>query len=813
MTNPWKGLSSYEETDDSIYKFRGRTNAANGLYQLISNNLFCTLYGKMGCGKTSLLQAGIFPLFRLQSFLPVVIRLKKGNGSLADSLIKSLETECKTRKVSIDPNPKWVPRTGGQIDEDYKLWEFLYSHEFHDKEGNVVAPVIAIDQIEEAFNDQYEKACELLKQLYYLVSDDLRLPKDCNANFRIVVTIREDDLYLLEDAIGDGRYGVLKQNRYRLEPLTDKEAREVIALGEQFFEKGEEKAIAEKILALSKEGSAHVSTYMLSLICSQLFTSTNGHIALKNVQDSSTGLLQSFYEDSIKHVSKDTKEYIETKLISGDRKSFIPLDVFKQNVDPADIKTLMEGEYKMVQEIKAGTTPCVELLHDSLAKAIRKYKEEEEDRKRQEKEKQDLIRQQEEELARIAEEEEVARKRRVRTLTWAGILVLLVIGSLLAVAGLLKMQANERRDQMYLERRDKEVIMEKYDSLGVDVAFKEDVSVRKLWWEGELKVTAVLGNGKSVVLGNYAVNKTSKNNVYISRDYKDGPLLFTLSFDTLYSQFRNDTILTKISELSDPKNTNYLQVRLRDSYQYGGTVLMSDSICSHPIENAIVVMGNEITYTDAWGKFLFQLPDSISEDTEILVFKRGFETMGNLKVSDFRSNQGKQQKGKISMKFDKNSSYFDSLYINYREVKALCEGIDNVKDSIRSVIGFKPYGRGKNEISFPISYVGTEEMTGKIHFYWIFEGSEEGVAQIKGYYWYSGDQSDYKYHFITSGTSLKPSINPTDSLRYRTFELKSRDVANNEEIIKGRYCTNKTKPWEFNIFVQSNKIAESVTKR
>ncbi len=813
MMNPWKGLSSYEETDDTIYKFKGRTKAANELYLQISNNLFCTLYGKMGCGKTSLLQAGIFPLFRLQSFLPVVIRLKEDDGSLADSLIKALETECKIREVSIDPNPKWGQRTGGQIDKGYKLWEFLYSNEFHDKDGNVVSPVIAIDQIEEAFNEHYEEACELLRQLYYLVSDDLRLPKDCNANFRVVVTIREDDLFLLEDAIGDGRYGVLKQNRYRLEPLTDKEAREVIALGEQFFEKGEEEAIAEKILALSKEGSAHVSTYMLSLICSQLFTSTNGHIALKDVQDSSTGLLQSFYEASIKHVNKDTKKYIETQLISGDRKTFIPLDEFKQKVDPADVKTLMEGEYKMVQEIKAGTTPCVELLHDSLAKAIKKYKDEEEERKRQEKEKQELIRQQEEELTRIAKEEEAARKRRVRRLTWAGVIVFLVIGSLLTTAAILKKLADDRRNQMYLERRDKEVIMEKFDSLGVDVSFKEDISVRKLWWEGELKVTAILDDGESEVLGNFAVNKTSKNNVYVPRKYKDGPLLLTLSFDTLYSQFRNDTILTKISELSDPKNNNCLQVRLKDSYLYGGTVLMSDSIGSRPIENAIVVMGNEITYTDAWGKFLFQLPDSINEDTEIFVFKRGFETIGNLKVSNFRSDQGKQFKGNISMRFDKNSSHYDSLSINYKEVKVLCERIDYVEDSIMKVKGFKPYGRGKNQISFPISYVGTEETTGMIHLFWIFEGPEEGMATIKGVYWYSGDKSDYKYHFITSGKSLKPSLNLTDSLRYRTFELKSRDIANNEEIIKGKYCTNKTKPWEFNIFVQSNKIAESATKK
>ena len=816
MMNPWKGLSSYEEADDSIYKFKGRTKAANELYQLISNNLFCTLYGKMGCGKTSLLQAGIFPLFRLQSFLPVVIRLKESDGSLADSMIKSLETECKNREVSIDLNPKWGQRTGGQIGEDYKLWEFLYSHEFHDNEGNVVAPVIAIDQIEEAFNEQYEKACELLKQLYYLVSDDLRLPKECNANFRVVVTIREDDLYLLEDAIGDGRYGVLKQNRYRLEPLTDEEAREVIALGEQFFEKGEEKAITEKILALSKEGSAHVSTYMLSLVCSQLFISTNGHIALKDVQDSSTGLLQSFYEDSIKHVNKDTKDYIETKLISGDRKSFIPLDVFKQEVDPADVKTLMEGEYKMVQEIKAGTTPCVELLHDSLAKAIRKYKDEEEERKRQEKErqkllerqereKQELVRLQEEELARIAEEEQLAKAERFRKLLYTGIAVLGLVLGLLALSVWYKIKKDQEETARVEAEDARKRAEEELGNLDVNVTFDE-TAVHNLWWVGELKVLAVSGDSVQQIGKSFRVTKESLNHVSIGKEQGDKKLLFVISYPQDERRFQPDTIPTSRSQLIASRNQVRLTVKLASPYEYEGKIVMSDSLV-RPVENALVVIGNEVAYTDAHGEFLFQLAEPVSDDTDVLIFKRGYTIKNNLMASSFDSAGVK--------KWDKTYSLELENRENYLKKKKDCERIDSFRNSILNIpdtISFVPYGI-KGITTIPINYAGLRSKTGNICFIWRFVGKKNSRTLVKGYYWYDDDMSPYRYHFIESGFSLEPLLDPTDSLYYRSFDLRSMDVAGNDEIIKGRYCTsNGHKRWEFNIFVQSNKIAESVAK-
>ena len=79
--NPWAGLSSYEDPAKAKREgrkeklFCGRDDESRQLSQLISGNIFVTLYGKSGMGKTSLLNAGVFPPLRQRAYLPVSIRL------------------------------------------------------------------------------------------------------------------------------------------------------------------------------------------------------------------------------------------------------------------------------------------------------------------------------------------------------------------------------------------------------------------------------------------------------------------------------------------------------------------------------------------------------------------------------------------------------------------------------------------------------------------------------------------------------------------------------------------------------------------
>ena len=790
MNNPWKGLSSYEEKDKNIYEFRGRTTAANELYLLLSNNLFCTLYGKMGCGKTSLLQAGIFPLLRQKSFLPVIIRLNMSNQEdLTDFVVQAIEEECDKQSVCIKKNENWKYDNNAQHSKSYKLWEYLYSHVFINEKQEFVFPVIAIDQIEEAFKEKYEQACELLSQLYYLVSDDLRLPNNCYANFRVIMIIREDDLYLLEDAINDGGFNILKQNRYRLAPLTDDEALEIIEIGSSYFNEGEKNKITSKILRLSKEESSHVSTYMLSLICSQLFINSKGEIiGLNDIPESSTGLMQTFYESSIKHVSPETKLYIENDLVKDDRRNIVPLKEFKNTVGVNDFSLLIDGESKMVQEITAGTTRCIELIHDSLAKAIKKYKDEEKEREKQERQRQLLIEQQEEEKRELIRRYKKNRRRATRSFTIFAAIALLGVGY--CIKYLYDKAADEKKDKIEAERQ-----------LGlrkITVTLKEDDAVRSLWWEAALQVIAKT-NTKDTILIDSIINKTNLGSVFFSEIEADNikSLLVTLSYPEHKSFHKEIIPVEKDSIIKEIPII--LPVRLKEPVYYGGQVVMSDSLTDYQIENAIVILGNDVTFTDGQGKFMFQLQEA-NDTTELIVIKKKYKQhLTNIISGDFNL-KGQAPESMILMDLEDST--------NFKRARIWC-----TKDVQFNKKEFKNNEKTEKQIFHQkvstIKYEGISQSENLIHFFLVFEGDKSGDMNIRGYYYY-GSEKKYGYRCVINGHS--ELLKDSEGLSYRSFEFTSLDIANNEETIKGKYYTSDPKkdlPWEFNIFIGSRKIAES----
>src|SRR6266481_2282521 len=70
---PWPGPAAYSEGDAGF--FQGRAAETAELLRLIHAEPVCVLYALSGLGKTSLLQAGVFPRLRAEGWLPVRIRL------------------------------------------------------------------------------------------------------------------------------------------------------------------------------------------------------------------------------------------------------------------------------------------------------------------------------------------------------------------------------------------------------------------------------------------------------------------------------------------------------------------------------------------------------------------------------------------------------------------------------------------------------------------------------------------------------------------------------------------------------------------
>lgn len=373
--NPWKGLVSYEEKDLDNYEFCGRTKAVSKYYSLITNSLVSTLYGRTGCGKTSMLQAGIFPLLRQESYFPVMCRLslRNENTSFADYLIERVEQEIVNLGFSCTESDVPV----NQIDdlEKYRLWKYFYGHEFRGKDANIVFPVIVFDQFEEVLINSKDDSLRFLEQISFLVGDDLLLPDDCYANFRVTISLREDFLYLLEDTIDEGKLQGLRDNRMRLTSLSIEEAEEVISLGDDFFADKDRTHIYKEICRLAKNRRGHISTNMLSLICSQIYRiySDKKGKELVTVDDMkllSEDPLRDFYKNSIKGLKEETVTFIEKNLVLNGFRKPVTKQEFEEKVPVSDRKKLTSGETKILQFITANDNDCVELMHDTLARAV-----------------------------------------------------------------------------------------------------------------------------------------------------------------------------------------------------------------------------------------------------------------------------------------------------------------------------------------------------------------------------------------------------------------------------------------------------------
>ena len=276
--NPWLGLKTYSE-GQILY---GRSEEINALSQDILFNRQTVVYGKSGIGKSSLLNAGVFPILRRSSMFPVNVRLdhKSKKINYCEQIQRCVEESLKSLRrdvVGTDGKKKILDNLKGQKKEicavvpnkgGESLWEYFHRHVFYNDLGEEIQPVIVFDQFEEIFTickeeetrtQFFDQLADLLNDVppsyiyketdkydeldsedvevidgnddYILIEDDedddrqsynyIQEPK-----FHVVITLREDFLSYLE------RYTtnipLLKHNRYCLRPLSDDQAAIII---------------------------------------------------------------------------------------------------------------------------------------------------------------------------------------------------------------------------------------------------------------------------------------------------------------------------------------------------------------------------------------------------------------------------------------------------------------------------------------------------------------------------------------------------------------------------------------------------------
>ena len=389
--NPWAGLASYQdpETSEQKLKFCGRDDDSFDVAKLIMGNVFVTLYGKSGIGKTSLLNAGVFPELREESFTPLSLRPGMRDEvhpqSYQTMIIETIERLVK-RMETVDV----VAEQTDQKSVDF-LWNFFARHRFYDKNGNQTSPVVVFDQFEEVFRNNRKEGETLLRQIDYINDKDHSLDK-CEVdgrlyryeqNFRFVVSIREDDLYRLEDSIDNCYLPALKRCRYRLRSLSEEGARDAILIpGEGLFKKEEQEGIVNTIIQIARnKDDQSISTNLLSLVCSRIFVdfqkSGAEHISPAIVETFIKGNpFERFYNEATRGFSNREKSYIEDHLVdSSGRRNSIPESDFLLHVKNG--AKLLEGNSRILQRINTSSNSGnsrIELIHDSFCNPLSDFK-------------------------------------------------------------------------------------------------------------------------------------------------------------------------------------------------------------------------------------------------------------------------------------------------------------------------------------------------------------------------------------------------------------------------------------------------------
>jgi len=219
--NPWPGLVAFTEELQGF--FHGHGEETDELLRRVRRKNLTVLFGQSGLGKSSLLQAGLFPCLRAEGYLPVFLRLDHS----ATSLPLSEQVRAAIARAILDAGglPEATPP-----DDCDTLWEYFPRRNvrLQTRDGRPIRPVLVFDQFEELFaigqasDESRSRAALFLAELADLVED--RAPQDLEQrierdpelarefvfdtqDYRALICIREDYLPNLRILPGRERCG------------------------------------------------------------------------------------------------------------------------------------------------------------------------------------------------------------------------------------------------------------------------------------------------------------------------------------------------------------------------------------------------------------------------------------------------------------------------------------------------------------------------------------------------------------------------------------------------------------------------------
>lgn len=391
--NPWPGLLPFSEEDWKY--FRGREFESEMLYRRVERERLTILFAPSGLGKSSLLQAGLFPLLRKENVLPVYIRLdfSQQKPDLTGQVKTAIIREAERANVEAPkPEPKET------------LWEFLHRKdaEFWSMRHQILRPLLIFDQFEEVFTlgqrdrSRAQATNAFITELADLVEArppvqlksrlEMEPPdeKESEAErftfdrhrYKILISLREDFLPDLE-GLAD-RMGSVAHNRFRLGRMNGVAALQVVNQAPHIIAPD----VAEKVVrfvAASEEDEPlvdlEVEPALLSVVCQELNSQRHERreprITEQTLEGSQKQVLADFYERSIADLPEPVCTFVEEKLLT--RRGFRNLVVYEEaigspGVTEDDIEELVKRRLVRIEE--RGRLRLLELSHDLLTGVV-----------------------------------------------------------------------------------------------------------------------------------------------------------------------------------------------------------------------------------------------------------------------------------------------------------------------------------------------------------------------------------------------------------------------------------------------------------
>jgi hypothetical protein len=390
----YPGAQPFGDSEVDRRLFFGRDREVDELTNLIVATNLLVLFSKSGLGKTSLLQAGVFPRLREQAMLPLLIRLNQPDRPLMEDFLTDIAEQCRAQNIDHTPGANG------------SLWEYFKSSAFW-RNGELLTPVLVIDQAEEVFTlhspQAHRQVAEELGQLLRSgLPTAVRTRREQGAslpysekppNVKVVLSLREDYLGYLQELTAD--LPQVLDKRFRLGALTRSAAERAVVepaalpQGDQFATPAfqyQAEAVAEILdFLMSKEGE--IEPFQLQVLCQHVERKVAGTSAsgVGNISigrgylggpSGMDGILQDFYRNTIRHVPDRRQRGCASRLCdegllseSGRRLSLEESQIIRRyKVTPATLNHLVDA--RLLRKEPRLHSFYYEISHDSLAPAI-----------------------------------------------------------------------------------------------------------------------------------------------------------------------------------------------------------------------------------------------------------------------------------------------------------------------------------------------------------------------------------------------------------------------------------------------------------